>query len=262
MRDLDPYICVFDDCKKPHDLFRTFNNWISHIKKEHIPLQWHCTAPGHQPETFPTEEAFIKHMRDAHAGTFTDEELPVFTQISARPATQIFTICPFCARLPDTSAIEDQPNSQGQEALQKHIAEHLQSLALISLPWMDNVGSGVTAIKTSSGRQQDNVSDHWEESPPLVFMDPPNFESSVVDAYVDPQWEVLPGMDDSDDPAWTERSSSGHSHASREQEWGFSKKTSLPPYDGHLKDEKLAAFVERWELDSGLNKLLVAVDFG
>jgi hypothetical protein len=163
--------------------------------------------------------------------------------MSVRPESHPFMICPFCNGLPAELAVAypDRETIEAQAALQKHIARHLQSLALLSLTWLDDAKS--TALS-----EKDRILDLEDCLEPLVFRDPLSHEVPTMDIYVDEDWGgILPAVNDiADDGAWTEWSSKGYNHTWRGEEWDFCKEISLPHYNGHLNDDTLTAFVKRF----------------
>jgi len=94
MMYLAPYICLFPDCNKPEELFRTSYDWIAHIQTEHIPLEWQCLALAHDPQSFCDQESYEEHMRHDHPHSFAESQLSILAQMSARPRSQPFIICP------------------------------------------------------------------------------------------------------------------------------------------------------------------------
>jgi hypothetical protein len=180
MKDLAPYICLVPDCSMPQELFRTSDEWIAHIQTEHIPLEWQCLASSHGPQSFDDQESYQEHMRQHHPDSFAESQLPLLAQMSARSESHPFIICPFCNGLPAELAVAhpDQETVEAQVALQKHIARHLQSLALLSLTWLDDVES--TALS-----EKDRILNLEDCLAPLVFIDPPSREVPAVDVYVD-----------------------------------------------------------------------------
>lgn len=126
-KDLDPYICVFDDCDQPYQIFSSSKEWLAHMRSEHR-MSWRCVARDHPPQTFETRESFLHHMADAHPGKFRKEQLPYIAESSARALTPTLPACPFC--------------SEDSGDLDNHVAQHLCHFALQSLPWPDHLDQG------------------------------------------------------------------------------------------------------------------------
>ena len=258
MRDLAPYLCVFEDCHKPLQVFRTSDDWISHMQRDHMPVEWLCLA--HTPSissteqremAFHSEQAYKQHVREEHpnAVSLTDADLALHSHRSSRLASQILTICPFCGGLPEHLGDKTRPDQQSdatQRGLQKHVGEHLQSLSLISLPWdysdLETAVSSNEALSTSSSSGKTLVSD-------LVFPDfvkqvTPKMDHDFLEYSKLPSREpessasaVLRGgsMDIPSDIAWY--------NAETEpgvKEWGMMSNERLPYWKGLMPDVGLA----------------------
>ncbi|KAE9364149.1 hypothetical protein N431DRAFT_563543 [Stipitochalara longipes BDJ] len=140
IKDLEPYVCVFAECKGSLEFFEKFDDWLSHCKRLHC-SEWLCDARVHEPQIFKTKDGFQNHMRSAHGGTFNESQLPLITELGVREGPRPFTECPLCNCVPED--IEEKRKKIGDNALDllpEHIAFHLKALAFISLPWQD-VGS-------------------------------------------------------------------------------------------------------------------------
>ena len=112
MNDLEPYVCLSEECAEPYRLFRDRASWLSHMKKEHT-IQWTCAAPGHNPCFMSTEKAFEDHMRSAHSGAFTEAQLPWLEKRSRGPASAIFTFCFLCEHVPSEGDLQKESVLRG-----------------------------------------------------------------------------------------------------------------------------------------------------
>ncbi|PMD20214.1 hypothetical protein NA56DRAFT_574238, partial [Hyaloscypha hepaticicola] len=99
LNDLEPYVCLFEDCNDAHRLFRDRAAWLSHMQETHT-KQWTCTAAGHKPCVFETEQDFEHHMRVDHAASFKESQLPWYKKRSQGPAASTFSACPLCGYEP------------------------------------------------------------------------------------------------------------------------------------------------------------------
>jgi hypothetical protein len=246
MKDLAPYICLVPECNKPQELFRTTDDWIAHIQTEHTALEWQCLAPAHAAKSFDDQKLYQEHMRQHHPDSFAESQLSLLAQMSARPVSHRFITCPLCNGLPAelAAAHPDQETNEAQIALQSHIAQHLQSLALLSLTWLYEA-------KSTAFTEEDRIMELEDCLAPPVFLDPPSHDvhdAHAVDVYVDKDWgDTLPVANDIyDDRAWAEWLSKDNDPPSMRDEWEFCNEISLPPDNGHLNDEKLAVFAKRY----------------
>ncbi|KAB8360777.1 hypothetical protein FH972_024511 [Carpinus fangiana] len=160
LKDLQPYICIFDKCEKPKTHYRTEAEWITHMQWEHN-IAWFCPSCRDHKAVAYSESDFEKHMRETHYGTFTDSQLAMLSQKCAQPRTELFVTpsddhphtygtsdllieCPLCG-FTAKNAPQDGPAAARDETLddkkaeaklmQDHIARHLEDLALLSLPY-------------------------------------------------------------------------------------------------------------------------------
>src|SRR6266498_3702658 len=140
MNDIEPYICLFEDCGESRRLFRDRASWLTHMQKGHT-VQWSCTVAGHAPCVMGTEKSFEDHMRSVHAGAFTEAQLPWLKKRSQGPSNVIFTSCFLCGHVPLEEDMLKESMLQGisldrehdyrrvlSDCLAKHIASHLESL--------------------------------------------------------------------------------------------------------------------------------------
>ena len=220
-KDLEPYVCLFEECTEPHTLFATTEAWLSHMQLEHT-IQWRCNAPGHPPQSFGKERDLDDHIRSSHAGTFTESQLPLLKRRSAQPAPETFVSCPLCGYPPAES-----PNRQNSgkylEDLPNHIAVHLQSIAVMSLPWRDDFEEVVSSNRTSAPKARDSIPDLEDQLSDLSFDKSPRI---VTDgSYV-----------------LNEETGIEQDSGSRDDEWGF---IALPPYEGHTTDSVLRTFISK-----------------
>ncbi|KAF4625405.1 hypothetical protein G7Y89_g12761 [Cudoniella acicularis] len=242
MKDLAPYLCLSNECDKPDEPFQTFSDWIAHIRNEHATLHWECLAPIHEPASFADQNLYMDHMRRFHSGSFADSQLPALAQMSARVESRIFSICPLCDHLPEGFVQErpDQHQQEDQNALQKHIAQHLQSMALISFSWLGDLKSEMSSKIESDLAFED-------ETGILIFHDPPD-RAVQVDSYLDPDWNgICPAPSSIElDEVWQDFTGTSQDTA-RALEWWFVTKSKNLTFD-HTQDEKLAPFVKAYML--------------
>ncbi|OTB03536.1 hypothetical protein M426DRAFT_176005 [Hypoxylon sp. CI-4A] len=124
--DLDALVCLFDPCDEPEVLYRHNNDWLQHMRKH--TQYWRCPAKAHKSHDFRTREDFENHMRQDHKRNYTAAQLSLLAEKSMRSSRSLFESCPLCGGKDST---EDDKTSGG---LIDHIANHLNSIALKSLP--------------------------------------------------------------------------------------------------------------------------------
>jgi CubicO group peptidase (beta-lactamase class C family) len=128
MQDVRPYVCVFKECSKPEELYVSTDDWMQHMEEEHAERCWICSICSPSKD-FGTADEFQAHMKETedHKDTFTAAQLPILTQMSESLMPLEFPGCPLCKW--------SERRNTGIKSLKDHIAEHLHSFALSSLPW-------------------------------------------------------------------------------------------------------------------------------
>lgn len=219
--DLCPYICLYEDCATPNQCYASFREWLFHMETEHVPKEWVCHSRRH-PElvVFSDQHMFIKHISDSHSSSLSEAQLVALSQASSRPSCTLFEECPFGDEITDRKQSEAMRKEQvaleagppkskrdDQKRILRHIGEHLQLLATMSLAWLgeETHGGGVS-------QDADALS-----SRSRVSSTPPSIPAE------DKQVEEEVGLED--DPAWNEWILPGgdSKKESREAEWSLAK---------------------------------------
>ncbi|KAL9000163.1 MAG: hypothetical protein Q9188_005729 [Gyalolechia gomerana] len=196
LKDIDPYVCLFEGCSRPNEQYQSFDEWISHMKWQHT-LVWSCQAPRHTHLKFGTNAECEAHMRQEHIQEISSAQVALLVEKSAQPAAdplevllrvgeaepQDRSVCPLCPfaveniRVRDPKALVPDASTSidGMKQMRDHIAAHLESIALLSLPEraeLDNAASdevqSESAKRSSRGTDQDQESlpptcDAWHE---------------------------------------------------------------------------------------------------
>ncbi|RYC91915.1 hypothetical protein BFJ63_vAg5358 [Fusarium oxysporum f. sp. narcissi] len=121
INDLDAYICLFEDCDQPDVLYSHSDEWLSHLQQHR--RFWRC-ASHRDLDPFRSSAEYIAHMRDVHNSKLNDNQLRIMANRNSRKIPKMFPSCPLCGQ------DEDEVNG----CLEDHLAGHLRSLALKSLP--------------------------------------------------------------------------------------------------------------------------------
>lgn len=130
-QDILPYMCVFEDCKTPEEMYLTSDDLLKHVQDHHSTLQWVCSqcARSQDPDqsrfsTFHTMAAWQAHTRAAHKSLVPDSSLASLAKFSEARVLEPVS-CPLCAY-----------SSAGvQKTLDQHIIQHIHEFSLRSLPW-------------------------------------------------------------------------------------------------------------------------------
>jgi hypothetical protein len=119
-RDLQPYVCTFESCLKPGRVFKSRHDWWDHELNEHR-KEWFCAA--NCQSTFHSQSGFEQHVRDTHLIT-SNQQITALTEVCHRPVGQnTDQECPLCLEV-----------LYSLQQLCRHLARHLEELALFSLP--------------------------------------------------------------------------------------------------------------------------------
>lgn len=189
--DLDPYVCLTEKCDCPDELYRHSDEWLKHMRKHS--LRWRCASKAHSSMFFDTRDDYMSHMKVNHGKSITDEQIAVLADRSLQLAGPLFKSCPLCG-------IEDQ-DSKGR--LEDHIVGHLRSLALKSLPPIDDGDEETTNV--GKREETDHERSTVKNDPDryitldfeLNFSQPRGFDSDVPGEYSD---QFVP--DETDDVIW------------------------------------------------------------
>ena len=189
-------------------------------------LQWRCAARIHsKPITFARRGDFQNHMRQSHAGTFTEAQLDLITEGSARPIGSTFTYCPIC----DSDKVSDteQAADANPSRMEKHVIDHLVLAALRSLPWPEDERELASSARTGKPEARSTIQGDLSHETHCSFEDVPDMslqrpeDDSML--YIDDQAviEVVGSL--------------------RYHEWGFMPQL-LPPYAGPEYDRVVRPF--------------------
>ncbi|CZR49380.1 uncharacterized protein FPRO_08879 [Fusarium proliferatum ET1] len=92
-RDLQAYVCTFDNCKTSDTLFETRQDWIQHEMEYHR-REWHCNDSQHA--LCSTESDFVAHMKTSHKLQLSESQLLSVVKLCERPSTADTHVCPLC----------------------------------------------------------------------------------------------------------------------------------------------------------------------
>lgn len=189
--DVEPYVCLFRDCKLPLPFFGTKDDWINHMSWQHAKV-WPCQVPGHENQPFCSPEALSAHIHEEHSNEVPLDQVPFLIEKYAKPAPDIFAFlaadsasqsdstlsaCLFCDE-PETKLDAPENHAVGSfpedsfKSIRDHIASHLETLALISLPEREDIERSVsnTRLMSLSGSSIDRDR-KLSDLPPLGTLD-------------------------------------------------------------------------------------------
>lgn len=163
LEDVEPYICLFQDCNTSLQCYKTKGEWIDHMAWQHT-ITWPCQVLGHDDQLFRSPEDLRHHILACHSSEIPFEQIPFVLEKCAKPAPDVFvalaahfhnepteelSACPFCDES-ETRIGTVEPEEivylpdQSYKFVRDHIASHLESIALLSLPERDDLDATVS----------------------------------------------------------------------------------------------------------------------
>ncbi|KAM5378602.1 hypothetical protein ACJZ2D_004401 [Fusarium nematophilum] len=135
IHDLQPYHCTYPDCHGPNRTYGTRQEWLGN-ENPHLRV-WHCQLHGLE---FESQPEYVDHLRQAHPDVSMEQLSPELIASVVGPSLEPHRDCPLCPTA--FTSIAD---------VQKHMAFHLERLALYALPSLDDTDGGDEV----SGRSSD-----------------------------------------------------------------------------------------------------------
>lgn len=120
-KDLDPYVCLFEECGTPEELFSHSNDWLEHMRGHN--LRWQCNSKSHGVQRFTSRDAYLAHIKEIHPSSYTGSQLDILADRSTRKIRRVFDSCPLCGKV-----------DVNYDSLVAHVVGHLRLLAVKSLP--------------------------------------------------------------------------------------------------------------------------------
>lgn len=183
LKDLAPYVCIFEDCDTPTAQFQDPSLWIQHMRKHN--LRWTCKAAIHGPLTFSNSQDFQDHMRRQHSGAINEPQLATLVEKYSQPGPSPFAealifpsgdkdkeagacpLCPFSRAEAEQDCHDTDPaliSEHVERTVQDHVARHLDQIALWALP----ENSGQSDVEDVSQEPEKNS---YHEDPTLPVLD-------------------------------------------------------------------------------------------
>lgn len=126
--DLKPYVCTFKECDLGSELFATRAEWFQHEKDCHRRM-WVCIWCNNENKEFRCLTELKKHLSREHPSDLTSAQMSMLAEICQRPVKNYdSSACPFCQDW------KPRRLSDNEKEFSKHLARHLQGLALDALP--------------------------------------------------------------------------------------------------------------------------------
>ena len=124
--DLCPYLCTFPNCSQPDTLYESRDQWIQHEQWNHMCF-WRCPKDEIEFENLSAYEDHIitQHPAATTAGNklLSDGVLETQRFLTEQPSRS----CPFC-----------DVDLEGVEKMYDHIGGHLETVAMLAIPTLDD----------------------------------------------------------------------------------------------------------------------------
>lgn len=157
IHDMRPYICTYEDCRNPGQLYDSRQDWVQHENSEHRKA-WRCLE--HSDQVFKKLVTYKRHLEEQHAGSISGEaSLTRIIQASESASDIVDRACPICMTALDTA-----------RAMEGHIALHLEKFARFSLPRSvinDVDNSSVDSGKANKVDEEGSRDDDFEDDSKL-----------------------------------------------------------------------------------------------
>lgn len=211
LRDLLPYICVFEDCDNPEARYPTTKLLKQHMSTSHFDQEWRCPrckTTDSSEVVFCDPAKFSSHLTTIHADAVSGVEVDLIIEHAVYRVPHTLSSCPFCKG----HERDDRTSSHEHwETLLRHITrDHMQYLAMLSLPWDTGASCrGSHTRQSSIGSSRERIEQELEElreeermgefEEQVVGVDPP-FNTANISTLsmgrMDPQsWiNKLPGL--------------------------------------------------------------------
>ncbi|KAK8014839.1 hypothetical protein PG990_008135 [Apiospora arundinis] len=147
-QDLNPYVCVFDECPTSDTLYTTTYEWMSHMTIHHAAFQFSCQICSKAPDTpsfFEEQSEWVDHMLKEHQIGANHPDFALHLDASSEMTGIQKVRCPLCENKSGLTTLGkgDEPQEAcsslelGFVQLEEdeHIANHIHEFALQSLPW-------------------------------------------------------------------------------------------------------------------------------
>ena len=121
IQDLQPYTCTSYECNEGDN--KPLNSWEEWLVHEQVYHRMEYTCPYHPDQTFSSRENYVNHISMFHSEQKTRLLKPEVVDDCSQLAPKPTKACPLCLYKADNWPDMD-----------KHLAFHLETLALLSLP--------------------------------------------------------------------------------------------------------------------------------
>ncbi|TRX94161.1 hypothetical protein FHL15_004929 [Xylaria flabelliformis] len=104
-KDLQPYVCISENCSEPPVYFTSFAKWHEHMDNVHTtdwarkiysPHVWYCDVSPHEYLEFREREELEQHLWNEHSNDLNFKQLERRLERNVLPCPRDKGICPLC----------------------------------------------------------------------------------------------------------------------------------------------------------------------
>ncbi|KAI0439843.1 hypothetical protein F4803DRAFT_529470 [Xylaria telfairii] len=104
-KDLQPYVCISEDCSEPAVYFTSFSKWRKHMddvhttdwaRRIHSPQVWYCDVSPHEYLEFREKRELEHHLKTEHSNDLNSNQLKRRLVRNTLPSPRGENICPLC----------------------------------------------------------------------------------------------------------------------------------------------------------------------
>ena len=152
-------------------LYDSWEGWTRHEQWTHQQRIWRCL--GHPQHEYVELAAYEDHVRIYHAESVHQLLSTELLKSQESVSQECDRPCPFCQR-----------DFERPHDMQQHLAGHLEMIALLSLPNLDDIDDNSEAGKVASNEANrnyaDSKADDFDRTVPLVFRDDDQSEGTPL----------------------------------------------------------------------------------
>ncbi|UKZ96464.1 uncharacterized protein TrAFT101_011253 [Trichoderma asperellum] len=192
-RDIEPYICISEECKDPPQFFVHLRDWKDHMQRKHTldwahnihTMTWYCEMDHSDDDAdskkFDDKGDFMQHLSATHGGTITRPQILAKARRNKTVTIRDPFTCPLCDCCPEE--VIPRLTEKPYELLSTHIARHLKSLAFFSLSYIDykedsssssmvrSRTDGTSGIDNSNATRLNSHYGSFDDIPPTIVGD-------------------------------------------------------------------------------------------
>ncbi|KAF5486785.1 Ankyrin repeat domain-containing protein 50 [Colletotrichum siamense] len=118
VRDIQPYMCTYDDCTEAETMYPSKASWLEHEAKAHRRV-WRCFE---HKDLFKSRSALVRHFEVSHPN-LSEAQIQHMSELAVVSTKDERVVCPYC-----------QSHGPFESNLADHIALHMERMASFAVP--------------------------------------------------------------------------------------------------------------------------------